>query len=321
MSPRFSVVIPTYNQANLLQTALESVLNQTYTNFDVIVVNNNSDDHTLDVVQAFNDSRVSAINFANDGVIGAGRNRGIDATKGQYVAFLDSDDTWYPTKLEVVNRAIEEQPEVGVFCHNQELIWEGNLSGGRSSYGPTESYRESLHNYLLLVGNCLSTSATVVSRRYLNQVGLFSEDRCLITVEDYDLWIRLASTCQFRFIKEVLGVQNFRRSSAMSNVEMHMQAAHAILKKHLPEGQNIQGFGSMTLRSRYAKVYYFAARQYHRQGNIKKPLNYYVRALRTYPFHRRTYAAISLLFADIILGLPRRKKLVHALLGSSWKWG
>ena len=65
MSPTFSVVIPTYNQANLLKNALESVLNQTYTDFDVIVVNNHSDDHTLEVVEACNDNRITAINFAN----------------------------------------------------------------------------------------------------------------------------------------------------------------------------------------------------------------------------------------------------------------
>jgi len=321
MYPTFSVVIPTYNQANLLKNALESVLNQTYTDFDVIVVNNHSDDHTLKVVEACNDIRITAINFANEGVIGAGRNRGIEATNGQYVAFLDSDDTWHPTKLEIVHRAIQEDPEAGVFCHDQELMWEGGQNSGLSFYGPPENYRESLHDYLLLVANCLSTSATVVARHYLKQVGLFSEARCLITVEDYDLWIRLSSACRFRFIRDILGVQNFHQASAISNVEMHLQAIQAVLKKHLSEEQRPKGAGPMTLRRRYAKAYYFAGRQHHRKGSVKKPLGYYVRALCTYPFHRRTYAGLSLLFADILLGQTRRKKLVHALFGSSWRWG
>ena len=148
---------------------LQSVLEHTYADFDVIVVKNYSDDHTLDVVAGFNDSRVKAIDFANQGVIGAGRNRGIQETDGHYVAFLDSDDTWFPEKLEVVHRAIQDDPESGVFCHDQELIWEGQ-SGGRSLYGPPDDYKGRLHDYLLLVSNCLSTSATVVARRYLDEL-------------------------------------------------------------------------------------------------------------------------------------------------------
>ena len=97
MPPTFSVIIPTYNQADFLRLALKSVLDQTLRDFEVIIVNNYSTDHTLEVVEQLNDHRLSVKNFRNHGVIGASRNSGIRASNGEYVAFLDSDDTWHST--------------------------------------------------------------------------------------------------------------------------------------------------------------------------------------------------------------------------------
>ena len=95
----FSVVIPTYNHAEFLETALKSVLDQTFRDFEVIVVNNYSTDDTLSVIERLGDPRVQVINFRNHGVIGASRNVGIKASQAPYVAFLDSDDTWEVSKL------------------------------------------------------------------------------------------------------------------------------------------------------------------------------------------------------------------------------
>ncbi|NDF83787.1 MAG: glycosyltransferase family 2 protein, partial [Actinobacteria bacterium] len=99
-SPRVSVVIPTFNHAKLLKRALDSVVAQTFDNWEAIVVNNFSADETIDVVRSFNDDRITLINFSNNGIIAASRNQGIKAARGQYLAFLDSDDKWYPEKLE-----------------------------------------------------------------------------------------------------------------------------------------------------------------------------------------------------------------------------
>ena len=99
MAPLFAVVIPTYNQADYLKEAIDSVLAQSFTDFEIVVVNNHSTDNTREVIDSFNDPRITSIDFSNDGVIGAGRNVGIRAAKSDYVCFLDSDDTWYPEKL------------------------------------------------------------------------------------------------------------------------------------------------------------------------------------------------------------------------------
>ena len=313
MAPMFSVVIPTYNQADYLRMALQSVLEQTYQDYEVIVVNNFSTDHTLDVIQQIKDPRVQAIDYRNRGIIGAGRNVGIRASQGSYIAFLDSDDTWYPKKLERVAEAISADPQVGLVCHDQDIFRDGKVAKC-SRYGPPEHYRDSLHNYLMFVGNCVSTSATVVAKQYLDEVGYFSEDQHLITVEDFDLWVRLSRVCRFKFIHQVLGRQHYHSGSSSANAELHLRSGLAILEKHRKElEQGGQPYPKGAIRLRCAKTYFTAARQYQRRGAVGRSLAYYGRTLRTYPFYATTYAGLALLFVDLLVGKAIRKRITDAI--------
>ena len=312
MSPTFSVVIPTYNQAEYLKVALNSVLEQTFKDFEVIVVNNFSTDHTLDVIGLAEDSRVKVINFRNDGVIGAGRNTGIMSSRGEYVAFLDSDDTWHGNKLERIAEAMEADSQIGLVCHDQALVRDGRVTG-RTHFGPPPSFRGNLYDYLLLTRNALSTSATVVARRYLDEVGNFVEDPAFITVEDYDLWLRLSKVCRFRFISEILGTHQYHTGSASARIELHLRSNLAVLDRHFAELQDSQrSHLKRPIRRRYAYAFYGAARQYHQQGFFRKSLGYYARALRTYPFGIRTYAGLAQLLADLPLGQARRMRTANA---------
>ena len=110
-----SIVIPTYNQSEFLRQAIDCIINQTYGSWEAIVVNNFSTDETISVVEGFNDPRVSLINFSNDGVIARSRNLAISRARGEFVAFLDSDDLWEPTKLE---RSVERlKSGADLVCH------------------------------------------------------------------------------------------------------------------------------------------------------------------------------------------------------------
>ena len=101
-SEKVSIVIPTYNHAKYLGKCVNSVENQTYNNWEAIIVNNNSTDNTIDIINSFNDKRIKTININNDGIIAKSRNIGIQSASGSYIAFLDSDDWWYPNKLEII---------------------------------------------------------------------------------------------------------------------------------------------------------------------------------------------------------------------------
>ena len=318
MAPTFSVVMPTYNQAEYLKLSLQSVLDQTFRDFDVVVVNNHSTDNTLDVIDQIKDERVRVIDYQNNGVIGAARNVGIKATQGSYVAFLDSDDTWKNNKLEKVAEAIEADPQVGLLCHDQLTKRDGRI-GKPNRYGPPAGFDGSTHDYLLLVGNCLSTSSTVVARKYLDEVGGFSEDPALITVEDYDLWLRLSQVCRFQFIHDFFGTQVYHLTSSSANVEPHLQSTLAILDKYFGALTAAQKpYPARAARRRYAEAFYRAGRGYHRRGIFARTLGYYAKTLRTYPLFLRTYGGLGLLLVDRILGQSRRKKIIDRIRPDSW---
>ena len=321
MAPAFTVVIPTYNQADYLRVALKSVLDQSFRDFEVIIVNNHSTDHTLEVIQEFRDQRVQVIQFRNNGVIAASRNVGIKAGRAPFVAFLDSDDTWFQNKLQKVAEAIAARPDVGLVCHNQDLLREGRVTQ-RTFYGPSKGYEQDTWGHVVFVSEGPSTSATVVAKRHLAEVEYFPEDSAFVTAEDYDLWIKLADACRFLYLPDVLGTHNFHVASASANVELHVGAAIAVLDKHCRALKNSKrSYSRKVIRNRYANIYYGAGRQHQRRGGIKRSLTYYVRALKTNPFHQRAYAALALLLADLILGNQRRRTVVNALWRPSWRWG
>lgn len=318
MAPVFSVVIPTYNQADYLRVALQSVLEQTYQDYEVIVVNNFSTDPTLDVIRQVKDPRVRIINYQNRGIIGAGRNVGIRASQGSYIAFLDSDDAWYPKKLERVAEAISADPQVGLICHDQDIFRDGEKASV-ARHGPRPGFKGNPYEYMLLIGNCVSTSAAVVARRYLDEVGNFSEDPELATVEDYDLWLKLSRVCRFQYLHEILGAHNYHPASASARTELHLKATLAVLECHSQRVQDAHRPAfKRAIRRRYAGAFYGAARQHHRRGALKRTLAYYARTIKTYPLYLRAYVALTLFFVDFFLGQSRRRRIVRALWPGSW---
>ena len=104
----FSIVIPTYNHGHLLPRCIESIIGQTYEDWELIIVNNASTDNTIEVIEGYQNSKIRYINFNNDEGIAASRNVGIRAAKGDYICFLDSDDWWKENKLEACNRYIND---------------------------------------------------------------------------------------------------------------------------------------------------------------------------------------------------------------------
>lgn len=226
--PLFAVVIPTYNQADLLAIALRSVFAQTFTLFEAIVVDNHSPDHTRSVVESFNDPRLRFTQVHNNGVIALSRNLGIRQTQAPLVAFLDSDDTWYPTKLERTRDVFLRHAAAGLVCHDEDVTL-GDRVMRRSAYGP---WVPSMYRSLLERGSVLSPSATVVRRGFLEHVGGFSEEPMLAGVEDYDLWLRLSRVCEFQFLHESLGQFRLHAKSTSVLSGAHLTHSLFLLARH-----------------------------------------------------------------------------------------
>jgi glycosyltransferase involved in cell wall biosynthesis len=288
-NPVVSVVIPTYNHAQFLKAALDSVVAQTFADWEAIVVNNYSEDNTEEIVAAFNDARIRLVNFRNHGIIAASRNHGIGLAGGEYVAFLDSDDTWYPEKLA---RCVEMLGSgCDAVCHGEYWVKEG-CAPREVHYGPE---RRTGYDSLLFDGNCLSTSAMVVRKAALQRAGGFDEDPAMVTAEDYELWLKLARNgCRFGIIDEMLGEYRLHPGNASKAVMRNFRAELAVLQKHFAELEGQGGASTLRKHRRIALAYYAAARGMQAEGNHAEGMKLLFQSWIKYPFILRQYAAAAI---------------------------
>lgn len=226
--PAVSIIIPTYNHAHLITRCLGSVVGQTFPDWEAIVVNNYSTDNTIEVVQSFADNRIRLINFKNNGIIAASRNTGIQAASGDWLAFLDSDDWWYPEKLELSSRHFSNADviyhDLRIFNGKRKIL---KKTAGRQVETPVFSD-------LMTRGNALSTSGVMTRKEVVEKAGSFSEDRDLVAVEDFDLWLRIARlTEKFVFIRKVLGAYLLSASGTSFSSDNYYRNTLYLYRKHL----------------------------------------------------------------------------------------
>ena len=184
MSPRVSVIIPTYNRWPLLGDAIDSVLGQSFPSFELVVVDDGSTDETPARLAKYGE-RLRVISQPNRGV-SAARNRGVLAAQAPYVALLDSDDLWLPDKLRQQSEFMLADPEVGICQTNELWIRNGRRVNPKAKHSKPSGdiFRRSLE--LCLV----SPSAVMIKKALLDEIGGFDES--LPVCEDYDLWLRLS---------------------------------------------------------------------------------------------------------------------------------
>lgn len=204
MSALVSIIIPTYNREKELKRAIDSVLNQTYSNWEICLVDNNSSDGTITLLKSYRDPRIRIFRIDNKGVIAASRNLGIQNAKGKYLAFLDSDDWWTNSKLQISVKSLETNG-VSLVYHDLYLAHKINQ---RFFLRKTNSRQliKPIFNDLLINGNTLSTSGVLMKKDDLIAISCFSEEPNLVAIEDYDAWLRLALlNKKFFRISEALG--------------------------------------------------------------------------------------------------------------------
>jgi teichuronic acid biosynthesis glycosyltransferase TuaG len=198
-----SIVIPTYNCAHLLPRALQSVMEQTYGDWEALIVDNHSTDNTDEVVGNFRDKRIRLLKIHNNGVIAVSRNLGIREAKGRWVAFLDADDWWTQEKLEFSVTALRQGNDI-VYHDLFRVGPQQRLSASRLV--PTRDLRPPVYQDLVMHGNALLNSSVVVSREILSAVGGLSENPRLVAAEDFECWLRIArQTERFARLPDVYG--------------------------------------------------------------------------------------------------------------------
>jgi len=198
---KVSIILPTYNRASsYLKEAIDSVINQSYMNWELIVIDNNSTDNTIDLVKSYKSNKIFIYQINNNGVIAKSRNLGIEKSSGDYVAFLDSDDWWEDLKLEKALHSIDKH-NADIVYHNCNLVSLSSKSITRCRHLKTNALTD-----LVLDGNTLVTSSVVALREKIEKVGRFDENPEIIGWEDYHLWLKLAKNSSiFYKVNETLG--------------------------------------------------------------------------------------------------------------------
>jgi glycosyltransferase involved in cell wall biosynthesis len=199
---QIDIVIPTFNRANIVVKAIESVLNQTYKNYKLYIVDDGSTDETLKVLNKYKDSSNIHIIFQKNSGVSAARNNAVKISNSPWISFLDSDDEWLPNKLEVQVAYLKAHPEIR-FLHSDE-IWVRN--GIRVN--PKVKHQKNNDNiFLRSLEFCLISPSTVIMKRDLfAECGTFDEN--FIVCEDYDLWLKVLVKENIGFINNNLTIKN-----------------------------------------------------------------------------------------------------------------
>ena len=220
-----SIVIPTYNHGLYLKRALESIVDQTYVNWEVIVVDNHSTDHTDEVVANFKNKRIKYLKVNNNGVIAISRNAGIKVAKGEWIAFLDSDDWWTRDKLEICINNIDDK--VDFIYHDLEIKSIKLRIFGRKKIKSRKLKKPVLID-LLVEGNAISNSSVIVRKKFLDEINGIDESKELVAAEDYNTWLRIAKlTDQFVYLPKRLGYYLIHDQS-VSKKDMSIPARYAV---------------------------------------------------------------------------------------------
>lgn len=180
-----SIVIPTYNRAHLVGQAIKSVLDQTYADFEIIVVDDGSTDETRTVVDQFKNQKISYIYQPNSGLPSIARNTGLKAAKGDLIGFLDSDDLWMPEKLATQIKCFETKSEVLAISTNLAALDTKQKPLLKLSQDKVLTFKE------LCRSNPIANSSVLMRRCVLDYIGFLNEDKKLCAVEDYEYWLRI----------------------------------------------------------------------------------------------------------------------------------
>jgi glycosyltransferase involved in cell wall biosynthesis len=236
--PYFSVIIPTYNRAEALSNNLKQLVNQTFKNFEVVISDDGSVDNTEDVVKSFNNILdISYIKSINSGGPARPRNMGVSVARADWICFLDSDDSWYPKKLEVLKEHIFKFSLLNVVFYHPMLVKHGNK--GMYIIGNTVCNQETLYEDLFYTGNKIVLSSICLPKSLFNKINGFQECIALIGVEDYDLYIRLAQLkIKFINLKTILGTYNVGDDNISKNEKKQIFKIRRMLFSYLGTNGN-----------------------------------------------------------------------------------
>ncbi len=289
--PFVSVIIPTFNRARYISKSIDSVLNQTYKNFEVIVVDDGSTDNTENVIKKYG-NQVQYCYKKNGGVASA-RNLGIKSAKGTYIAFLDSDDFWEKDKLRLQMELAGSEPDVGLVYSDIYIF---------NEHGIIETKKERVKNFHrgyvfkeLFVKPFIPTCSVIAKKECFEDVGLFDEK--FNGGEDGDMWLRISQKYQIDYIDRSLA--NFREDTEGSlgkNQIKMLKDAIEYRKKALREKPELVKVFYLDARKTMARLHCRLGEVYSDNRKYQEAKISFFKSIRYYPLYANQYISLILLF-------------------------
>lgn len=293
--PLISVVIPTFNRDYILDEAINSVIDQTYPHWELHVVDDGSTDETRELVRGFQaDERIHYHRQENAGQATA-RNHGVQKSRGDYIAFLDSDDRWLPHKLKVQVDCVLEDPRIDVVYGDVERInAEGNLLPDR----PTRPRYTGMVWKQMLIDNFVHLSTSMVRSETIKAAGGFdTRFRC---ADDYNLWLRLSSSAIFKHLPGKVSQYRVEGERISNNLDGRFESNLNSVRDFIKANPEL--VTKQIERQTFSHVYRFYAHGFARRGEFWKSVGLASRALGTSPFAHRNWRILL-----AVLAMPVRQ--------------
>ena len=242
-----SVIIPVFNGEATIRETIDSIVNQTFRDIEIIIINDGSTDATLETIKEISDSRIKIFSYSNAG-LSASRNRGISQATGEYISFIDADDLWTPDKLELQWQALQQNPQAAVAYSWTDYIDESSkfLKSGRRIKVNGDAFSK------LLVTNFLENGSNQLIRKTaLEKVGGFDES--LNASEDFDMWLRLATNYQFICVEKPQILYRTSTTSMSTNLKRQETASLEVIKRafNYPKAEKLQYLKKQSLSHLY----------------------------------------------------------------------
>lgn len=287
--PAISIILPTYNRAYVLGRAIRSILNQTFQDFELIIIDDNSKDGTEELVRSIVSEKIKYVCQKEKTSPAIARNRGIQLAKGRYIAFQDSDDEWMPDKLERQFADLEKAPpEVGVSCSGFYRV----INNVKTYMSPASVIRTEGKIFSSLLKRPYGWPQTVlVKRECFDKAGLFDEH--FNVWEDYELLLRLSKCYDFKYIDEPLVIIYPQPDSVSQNQNTYITASRQLLEKYFEDIRQDKGL----LRWYYFRIGDLLCHD----GKLKEGRGYFLKSIEENPKDLKAACAFLLSFSGKLI--------------------
>lgn len=310
--PLISVVIPVYNGEKTIRETIESVINQTFGDFELIVIDDGSQDSTLDIVKSISDARLKVFSFPNEG-LATSRNRGINLACGEYISFIDADDLWTPDKLEAQLKALQTHPQAAVAYSWTDCIDE---SGQFCRRGNHITVQGNVYAQLLLTDFIENGSNLLIRSQAFQNVGCFNES--LPAAEDWDMWLRLAAKYEFVVVPSPQVLYRLSATSMSANVVRQEAACLQVIEQAFAQApDSLQHLKRPSLANLYKYLTYKVLEGVPEPKAGQVAMRFLAQLLRHEPdLWRKRVIWKVLLKSGLVILLP--SQLTHQLMWENW---